>query len=150
MCIRDRYEDLVSTPKEELCRIGKYLNIEHLEAIDGQTLPTNTGGKLGDQTGRIKFSKITQASSNHWSGSIDNWYRRRWLQKYFSGTRAKVLEELGYTVEVEQLKGSPRIIDGCLDYCRATLRSIKRNRSPKSRKLERHYTKANVHHISFR
>lgn len=145
-----RYEDLVAAPKPELQKVASHLHIKTFEDISEKSLPPSTGGKLGDQTGRVKYSEITRTSLDQWQSSIDNWYRRRWLREYFSGERSSFLAALGYTLDEKLMQGPPNLIRGSLDCWHSMMRSNRRNRSPKSKKIERRYAQNTGHHITFR
>jgi len=57
-----RYEDLVATPEKQLQRIGDYLQIPKLEDSSGSELPKTVGGRLGDQTGRLAYNRVSADS----------------------------------------------------------------------------------------
>ena len=145
-----RYEDLVAAPATELQKIGNYLEIENLAAVAEGPLPSSAKGQLGDQTGRVKYSEISPTSSGQWTTSINNWYRRKWLRQYFSGRRSAQLKALGYTLDQACWEGTPHILRGCRDCLGSILRSNRRSRSPKSKRLEHRYAREFGHHISFR
>jgi hypothetical protein len=128
-----RYEDLVSDPEGELEKIGGYLGLDGLVDVARRELAPTAGGTLGDPTGVKKYQKVSAASREAWKEQIDNWYRRAWVKRYFSGDRAAWLGELGYELPGE-LVAKPwwagRSFAGVVDWFDARRRIHRRMRRP--------------------
>jgi len=113
-----RYEDLVARPEEELRRLGGFLGIEGLEAAARAELQRGNEGRLGDPTGVRKYDRVSTASVDAWEGAIRNWYRARWVRRYFDGERAEWLRSLGYEPPRAMSEGRVPLglIDGVRDW----------------------------------
>jgi hypothetical protein len=106
-----RYENLVTDPAGALAELGAYLGWEGLERVVDKSLVRSVGGSLGDPTGTSQYGSISRHGLEAWKSKIDNWYRRAWANRYFSGARAEKLRALGYEWP-EELASRPWWRDG--------------------------------------
>jgi hypothetical protein len=113
-----KYEDLAADPARELAALGAYLGIQDLAEVATRELQRGNNGQLGDPTGVKKYSKVSANSISEWEGSIRNWYRERWVKKYFSGERAEFFRSMGYELPQRMKDGKVPLglIDGIRDW----------------------------------
>lgn len=113
-----RYEDLAADPVKELASLGDYLGIENLSDVAGKDLEKGNNGQLGDPTGVKKYKKVSPDSISEWEASIRNWYRERWVRRYFTGARAEFFKSLGYELPKRMIDGTVPLglIDGLRDW----------------------------------
>lgn len=117
-----KYEDLAANPEKELAALGGYLGIPTLSDVAGRELAKGNDGKLGDPTGVKKYSKVSPDSISEWERGIRNWYREKWVKKYFTGERAEFFRSLGYDIPQRMKEGKVPLglIDGIRDWLYAS------------------------------
>jgi hypothetical protein len=91
-----RYEDLVVDTAEVLEGLGNFLGWDGLPQVVERELVSSAGGSLGDPTGVTQYRSVSTQSREAWKGRMNNWFRRSWANRYFSGSRADQMRALGY------------------------------------------------------
>ena len=149
-----RYEDLVVDPRAELKRLGAFLGWEGLENTLDLPLACSAGGSLGDHSGIKKYKQVTADSLKAWEAKYDNWYRRRWALKYFSGNLSESMKSYSY-VFPKSISDSRhhqfRLFSGLKDYVCSRNRSMRRHRNPVwIRRFSRRYREKHGYFVEFR
>jgi len=79
-----RYEDLVSSPDQELVRIMSYLELDNDMDLQDSFLDKNRvdAPGRGDPTGQSKYNRISQDSMDSWKSVMSNPFRKAWCKSY--------------------------------------------------------------------
>jgi hypothetical protein len=147
-----RYEDLVSDPRGQLKRVGEYLGWNNVEFFSDETLVPSAGGSLGDRTGVKKYSVVSVDSRDVWIKAYNNWFRRGWARRYFSGERLVSMKRHGYELPNEWGVCDPvqNLMAGLKDWVSYHRRLRKRLRYPKwERQFLRRFRRKHGYDVSF-
>ncbi len=148
-----KYEDLAANPEKELAALGSYLGIPDLGDVAGKELVKGNEGKLGDPTGVKKYSKVSAASISEWEAGIRNWYREKWVKKYFTGERAGFFRSMGYDIPQRMKDGKVPLglVDGIRDFLYASRIMNRRILRPLgSKRRIRKQARKRGYHVIFR
>ena len=108
-----RYEDLVVS--EEAWRdLAGYLGLEFDPAALQRFADVRLEGRLGDPTGVVNYSAISQEPLRKWRGTINNPVRREWARRYLRWIGRERLEVMGYELDtlLSELDAAPITRDG--------------------------------------
>jgi hypothetical protein len=65
---------------------------------------------------------VSPDSISEWERGIRNWYREKWVKKYFTGERAEFFRSMGYDIPQRMKEGKVPLglIDGIRDWLYAS------------------------------
>lgn len=92
--LRINYEKLVSDSKHELHKVFDFLD---LKTPNNDSVALGTlSGKLGDQTGIKKYSKVEKKSVGNWQLVFNTNFRKKVIKSYISRLKPNSLQIAGY------------------------------------------------------
>ena len=96
-----RYEDLVSSPDQELVRIMSYLELDNDMDLQDSFLDKNRvdAPGRGDPTGQSKYNRISQDSMDSWKSVMSNPFRKAWCKSYLEWIGPQRLNTMGYDLK---------------------------------------------------
>jgi len=95
-----KYEDFVSNPDEELIRITNYLEIDFDPKMSNDFNIQKTKGRLGDPTGVVSYSKISNQSIDKWKTIFNTRLRKIIAVKIINRINIEALEVQGYDKKI--------------------------------------------------
>ena len=108
-----KYENLLSTPEDELQSLCKYLDLSYNDELLSNFSNTKLQGTHGDPTGIIQYNYINKEPIEKWKKTIKNPIRKAWCQYYLKWIGEERLREIGYNLDelLTEIKGIPFTID---------------------------------------
>jgi hypothetical protein len=91
-----RYEDLVSGDERHWRTLMDYLEIEFDPTSLSRFADVELSGRMGDPTGRKKYSALSSAPAGKWRQTLANPLRRQWARRYLSFLGLDRLAIMGY------------------------------------------------------
>jgi Sulfotransferase family len=112
------YEDLVENSEKELATIFEHLNLKSAPVVDLDQYTFS--GSLGDQTGKEKYSKVSEQSNGAWKKVFKTRSKKRFLVSYLKSLDQSALTTLGYErdkllseVEAHSVSFNLGVVDFC-------------------------------------
>jgi hypothetical protein len=91
-----RYEDLVADPGATTAGIFEFLGLPPAgDAATGFT-EVDLAGRMGDRTGRKRYTSVTGESVSRWRETMRNPLRKRWCARYLRFVGPERLRAMGY------------------------------------------------------
>jgi len=106
-----RFEDLVMGGEAPLRRILEYLELPWEPRIIEQFASVELRGRMGDLTGTVAYSALSQEPIEKWRATICNPVRRAWCSRYLRWLGRERLAVMGY--DVDQLREQLKTTSGC-------------------------------------
>jgi len=94
--IKVNYEHFVSNPEVELKKIMNYLELDYDSKMIKTFVNQDTKGSLGDPTGVIDYSKISNDSLNKWKGTFNTITRKKVVYNTINKINKESFIEQGY------------------------------------------------------
>jgi len=91
-----RYEDLVADPAPALEKLFAFLDLPHDPGAAERFASVELEGRMGDRTGRVRYSTITTESIDRWQETMRNPLRKRWCRTYLEYVGDERLRAMGY------------------------------------------------------
>jgi Sulfotransferase family len=90
-----RYEDLVAEPEETVGRLLAFVGAS-APADPAAFASVGLAGRMGDRTGRARYSAVVTTSVERWRETMRNPVRRRWCERYLDFLGDDRLARMGY------------------------------------------------------
>ncbi len=98
-----RFEDLTGGDESHWRELTEYLGIEFEPEALANFAKIELGGRMGDPTGRKRYSTLSAEPREKWKGTLANPLRREWCRRYLRFLGQARLATMGY--ELEQMTG---------------------------------------------
>ena len=97
-CIAVKYENLVTSPNEEMVRIMSYLDLKYdVNVLDAFKYAKKIEAQgRGDPTGQHKYKKVSTDSLHNWKLTLANPFRKLWSKNYLKWVGQERLNLMGY------------------------------------------------------
>lgn len=104
-----RFEDLIGGNEARWTELMEYLGIEFEPEALASFAKVELGGRMGDPTGRKKYSTLSAEPQQKWKGTLANPLRRDWCRRYLRFLGAERLATMGYDIDrlVGELASQP-------------------------------------------
>ncbi|HEY0390950.1 MAG TPA: sulfotransferase [Solirubrobacterales bacterium] len=94
-----RFEDLTGGDEGHWSELMGYLGIEFEPEALANFAKIELGGRMGDPTGRQRYSTLSAEPQHKWKGTLANPLRREWCRRYLRFLGAARLATMGYEIE---------------------------------------------------
>jgi hypothetical protein len=94
-----RFEDLVTGDEVPWRRILDYLELPWDPLVMKHFSTVELRGRLGDPTGVVAYSALSQEPLEKWRGTLGNPVRRAWCSRYLQWLGRERLEAMGYDLD---------------------------------------------------
>lgn len=136
-----KYEDLVSSPDDEISRIMPYLDLDYDENIVKNfkyAKKIEVPGR-GDPTGQYIYNGVSKGSMDGWKSVMSNPFRKAWSKGYLQWIGENRMDVMGYNIdelisEIETQKTSYRYLTSDIlrniygkIYCKYSIEIVKNN-----------------------
>jgi hypothetical protein len=91
-----RYEDLVADPAPALATLFSFLDLPPDAGAAERFASVDLAGRMGDRTGRVRYSTVTTDSVDRWQETMRNPLRKRWCRRYLEFVGDERLAAMGY------------------------------------------------------
>ncbi len=104
-----RFEDLVAGDGPAWRALAEYLGIEFEAGSLSSFAEVELDGRMGDPTGRHRYSALSAEPAEKWKRTLRNPLRRGWCRRYLRFLGAERLATMGYRLDLllEQLDAQP-------------------------------------------
>ncbi len=108
-CHAARFEDLVGGEEGPWRALTEYLGIEFEPSALTDFASVELTGRMGDPTGRRRYSSLSAEPGEKWKGTLVNPLRRAWCRRYLRFLGDERLATMGYDRErlVSELDAQP-------------------------------------------
>jgi hypothetical protein len=108
-----RFEDLSGGDEGLWTQLMDYLGIEFEPAALASFAKVKLGGRMGDPTGRKRYSALSAEPEQKWKGTLANPLRREWCRRYLRFLGSDRLATMGYDLDqiVADLNAQPLSLD---------------------------------------
>jgi hypothetical protein len=104
-----RYEDLVADPDGTTASVFEFLGLAPAEDPATRFTEIDLAGRMGDRTGRKRYTSVTGESVDRWHETMGNPLRKRWCAGYLRFVGPDRLRAMGYDpAEVARELGAVR------------------------------------------
>jgi hypothetical protein len=94
-----RYEDLLRGGERHWRALTDYLGVEFEPDALERFSQVELGGRMGDPTGRKRYSTLSTEPQQKWKGTLSNPLRKEWCRRYLRFLGDDCLETMGYNRE---------------------------------------------------
>jgi hypothetical protein len=91
-----RYEDLVADPRTHAGRVFEFLGLDPPSDTASGFAAVELAGRMGDRTGRARYSTVSPESLERWRETMRNPLRKRWCRTYLDFVGDERLGAMGY------------------------------------------------------
>jgi len=98
------FENFVTNPKKHYQELTEYLDLTADDSAITTFTNTNLKGRLGDPTGVVEYSSISDKSIDKWKKTMSNPWRRYWCIRYLNYIGKEDLKFMGY--DINEIKRS--------------------------------------------
>jgi hypothetical protein len=111
-----RFEDLLGGGEAHWRSLTDYLEIGFQPEALRDFTRVELNGRMGDPTGRHRYSALSAEPAQKWKGTLTNPLRRAWCRRYLGFLGADRLAAMGYDREqlVQELDAEPASFDAFL------------------------------------
>jgi Sulfotransferase family len=108
-----RFEDLTGGNETPWRELTGYLGIEFEPETLASFAKVELGGRMGDPTGRTKYSTLSTEPQQKWKGTLANPLRREWCRRYLRFLGSERLATMGYDLDkvVAEVDCQPTSLD---------------------------------------
>jgi hypothetical protein len=108
-----RFEDLSGGDEARWRELMAYLGVEFDPDALASFAKIELGGRMGDPTGRKRYSTLSTEPQQKWKGTLANPLRREWCRRYLRFLGAERLATMGYDLDriVGELDSQPASLD---------------------------------------
>jgi len=108
-----RFEDLSGGDEDRWTQLMDYLGIEFDPGALASFAKVELGGRMGDPTGRKRYSALSAEPQQKWKGTLANPLRREWCRRYLRFLGSERLATMGYDLDqiVADLNAQPLSLD---------------------------------------
>jgi Sulfotransferase family len=108
-----RFEDLTGGDEGRWRELMDYLGIEFEPEALANFSKIDLGGRMGDPTGRKRYSTLSAEPLQKWKGTLANPVRREWCRRYLRFLGTARLATMGYEIEqmTDELDSQPASLD---------------------------------------
>jgi hypothetical protein len=121
-----RFEDLSSGDEARWRALMDYLGIEFEPAALTGFAKIELGGRMGDPTGRKRYSSLSAEPQQKWKGTLANPLRREWCRRYLRFLGNERLATMGYDLSrlLDELDSQPASLDSVLPDLWRTVKDV--------------------------
>jgi hypothetical protein len=111
-----RFEDLVSGDEARWRTVMDYLEIDFEPDALKSFTEVELNGRMGDPTGRRRYSALSSEPQQKWKSTLANPLRRAWCRRYLRFLGAERLMAMGYDLEqmLYELDSQPASLDSLI------------------------------------